>query len=135
MMSIPLLTATSLREGVDLAEEICDEVADDVISDDETTTLTEGVDLAEELDDEVADDVIANDDSDGGLTRGCRQTSLKNSAMESPMTSLPVTVTATAALLEGVDLAEELGDEVADDGLVWDGGHHAVHAGCSFVLQ
>ena len=26
-------------------------------------TLTEGVDLAEELDDEVADDVIASDDS------------------------------------------------------------------------
>ena len=98
-------------------------------------TLTEGVDLAEELDDEVADDVIASDDSDvGGLTGGCRQTSLKNSAMKSPMTSLPVT-TATAALLEGVDLAEELGDEVADDGLVWDGGHHAVHAGRSLVLQ
>ena len=54
--------------------------------------------------------------------------------MKSPMTSLPVT-TATAALLEGVDLAEELGDEVADDGLVWDGGHHAVHACRSFVLQ
>ena len=38
-------------------------------------------------------------------------------------------------LLKGVDLAEELGDEVVDDGLVWDGGHHTVYPCCPFLLQ